>query len=74
MLYKLNAAEIESSTRVEVRTPAYFKFKEQDIENFLKSRLSEIVSDGVGMTFGQMCSVILSSFTIPDAATRRWDM
>ena len=31
MLYKLNAAEIESSTRVEVRTPLDFDLKEQDI-------------------------------------------
>ena len=36
MLYKLNAAEIEASTRVEVKTPSDFGLKEEHIENFLK--------------------------------------
>ncbi len=53
MLYKLNAAEIESSARMEVRTPADFNLKEQDIENFLKSHLGEIVSEDQLMLIGQ---------------------
>lgn len=53
MLYKINAAEIESSTRMEIRTPADFDLKEQDIENFFKSRLGEIVSEDQLMLIGQ---------------------
>ncbi|MCY4305723.1 MAG: hypothetical protein OXC62_13245 [Aestuariivita sp.] len=53
MLYKLNTAEIESSTRVEVKAPADYDLKEQDIENFLKSRLGEIVSEDQLMLIGQ---------------------
>ena len=53
MLYKLNAAEIEASTRVEEKTPDYFGLKEEHIENFLKSRLSEIVSEDQLMLIGQ---------------------
>ena len=29
MLYKFNVAEIEASTRVEVKTPSYFRLKEE---------------------------------------------
>ena len=40
MLYKLKPpAEIKSSEKVEIKTPADFNLKEEDIENFLKSRL-----------------------------------
>ena len=53
MLYKLNADEIESSKRIDIRTPADFDLKEQDIENFLKSRLGEIVSEDQLMLIGQ---------------------
>ena len=53
MLYKLNTAEIEASIRVEVKTPADYDLKEQDIENFLKSRLGEIVSEDQLMLIGQ---------------------
>ena len=53
MLYKLNTDEIESSRRIDIRTPADFDLKEQDIENFLKSRLGEIVSEDQLMLIGQ---------------------
>ncbi len=53
MLYKLNADDIESSTPMEVRTPADFNLKEQDIENFLRSRLHEVVSEEQLMLIGQ---------------------
>ena len=53
MLYKLNTDEIESSTRVEVKTPAKVGLQEKHIENFLKSRLSEIVSEDQLMLIGQ---------------------
>ncbi len=53
MLYELNTAEIESSTQVVITTPAKYGLKEEDIENFLKSRLSEIVSEDQLMLIGQ---------------------
>ena len=53
MLYKLNVAEIKSSARMEVKTPADFNLREEDIENFLKSRLDEIVSEEQLMLIGQ---------------------
>ncbi len=53
MLYKLETDEIESSTRIKVGAPADFRLKERDIENFLKSRLSEIVSEDQLMLIGQ---------------------
>ena len=53
MLYELNTAEIESSTQMVIKTPAEFGLKEKDIENFLKSRLSEIVSEDQLMLIGQ---------------------
>ena len=53
MLYKLNVDEIESSARMEVKTPADFNLREEDIENFLKSRLDEIVSEDQLMLIGQ---------------------
>ena len=47
------------------------------MESFFSSLKSERLNRRTyrnGMTSGQMCSVILSSFTIPDAGIRRWDM
>ena len=44
MLYELNRDNIESSKRIDVRSPAEFDIEEEDIENFLKTRLHEIVS------------------------------
>ena len=53
MLYELNTVEIESSVPMEIVEPQYFDLKEDDIENFLKSRLSEIVSEDQLMLIGQ---------------------
>ena len=53
MLYKLNVAEIESSERMKVKTPKDCCLKEKDIENFLKSRLGEVVSEDQLMLIGQ---------------------
>ncbi len=53
MLYKLNIAEIESSERMKVKTPQDCGLKEKDIENFLKSRLGEVVSEDQLMLIGQ---------------------
>ena len=53
MLYKLNKDAIESSQRIEIKTPSDLGLKEEDIENFLKSRLSEVVSEDQLMLIGQ---------------------
>ena len=53
MLYKLNTGEIESSTRVEIKTPQHWRLKEKNIESFLKYRLNEIVSGDQLMLIGQ---------------------
>lgn len=53
MLYKLNKAAIESSERMEIKTPSGFDLQEIHIENFLKSRLGEIVSEDQLMLIGQ---------------------
>ena len=53
MLYKLNRDEIESSARIDVKTPADFDLKENDIENFLRYRLNEVVSEDHLMLIGQ---------------------
>ena len=53
MLYELNTVEIESSVPMKIVEPQYFDLKEDDIENFLKSRLSEIVSEDQLMLIGQ---------------------
>ena len=53
MLYKLNTDEIESSVRMEIKTPSEFGLQEIDIENFLKSRLGEIISEDQLMLIGQ---------------------
>ena len=53
MLYKLKIAEIKSSDRIGIKNPTDFGLKEKDIENFLKSRLAEIVSEDQLMLIGQ---------------------
>lgn len=53
MLYKLVKDRIESSVRMEIRTPQDVGLVEGDIENFLKSRLHEIVSEDQLMLIGQ---------------------
>ena len=53
MLYKLDSERIESSSRVPIRSPADLGLKEKDIENFLKSRLPEVVSEDKLMLIGQ---------------------
>ena len=53
MLYKLERENPERSERVEIRNPAHFGLKEKDIEDFLKSRLAEIVSEDHLMLIGQ---------------------
>lgn len=53
MLYKLNKDAIELSVRMEIKTPSDFSLQEIDIENFLKSRLGEIVSEDQLMLIGQ---------------------
>ena len=53
MLYKLNKDAIESSVRMEIKTPSDVNLQEKDIENFLKSRLGEIVSENQLMLIGQ---------------------
>ena len=53
MLYRLSPCQIESSKRVEIRTPAHFGLQEKNIEDFLKSRLGEILSEDELMLIGQ---------------------
>ena len=53
MLYKLNIEKIESSSRMKIKSPAQFNVKEKDIEDFLKSRLNEVVSEDQLMLIGQ---------------------
>ncbi len=53
MLYRINAEKIESSERIEIRTPADLHLKEKHIEDFLKSRLEEVVSEDQLMLIGQ---------------------
>ena len=53
MLYKLNTENIESSTRVEIKTPQHCGLKEEDIESFFKDRLNEIVSEDQLMLIGR---------------------
>ena len=53
MLYKINTDETEASTRVELSWPANFDLTEKDIENFLKSRLHEVISEEQLMLIGQ---------------------
>ncbi len=53
MLYKLNIEKIESSSRMKIKSPAQFNVKEKDIEDFLQSRLNEVVSEDQLMLIGQ---------------------
>ena len=53
MLYRLNRDEIESSPRMTIKDPDHWGLKEEDIETFLKDRLSEIVSEDQLMLIGR---------------------
>ena len=53
MLYELNSDNPERSVKVVIKHPAHFGLHEEHIENFLKSRLSEIVSEEHLMLIGQ---------------------
>ncbi len=53
MLYELNSDKPERSVKVVIRHPAHFGLHEEHIENFLRSRLSEIVSEEHLMLIGQ---------------------
>ncbi|MDE0343882.1 MAG: hypothetical protein OXK82_12085 [Deltaproteobacteria bacterium] len=53
MLYKLNIENPERSEKVAIRPPVHFSIREEHIENFVKSRLSEIVSEEHLMLIGQ---------------------
>ena len=53
MLYKLTRPEIESSIRIATRSPADVNLLERDIEEFVKSRLSDVVSEDQLMLIGQ---------------------
>ena len=53
MLYELNSDNPEHSARVLIRHPAHFGLREKHIEDFLRSRLSEIVSEEHLMLIGQ---------------------
>ena len=53
MLYKLNTNKVTSSARIKIKSPAEFDLTERDIEDFLKSRLHEVVSEDQLMLIGQ---------------------
>lgn len=53
MLYRLDKHQPASSTRITIKPPNSFNIKEKDIEVFLMSRLSEIVSEDHLMLIGQ---------------------
>ena len=53
MLYKLNGDNPERSAKVAIRPPEHFSLHEEHIENFVKSRLSEIVSEEHLLLIGQ---------------------
>lgn len=53
MLYELNSDNPERSARVAIRSPEHFSIREEHIENFVRSRLSEIVSEEDLMLIGQ---------------------
>ncbi len=53
MLYRLNPDSPEHSEKVVIRHPGYFELLEKHIEDFVKSRLSEIVSEEHLMLIGQ---------------------
>lgn len=53
MLYEFNKKDPETSKKVKITTPADFEIKERHIEEFLKSRLAELVSEDHLMLIGQ---------------------
>ena len=53
MLWKLNRGDIESSRHVPITNLAHFGLTEEKLEDFLRSRLSEIVSEEHLMLIGQ---------------------
>ena len=53
MLYRIEKQRPRESIRVDIRSPAHFELSEKDIEIFLTSRLSEIVSGDHLMLIGQ---------------------
>lgn len=53
MLYKLNRNDIERSERTEIASLSHFGLKEKDLENFLSSRLTDVVSEDELMLIGQ---------------------
>ena len=53
MLYELNNDNPERSVKVVIRHPAHFGLHEEYMENFLRFRLSEIVSEEHLMSIGQ---------------------
>ena len=53
VLYELNSDNPERSAKVAIRPPEHFSIREEHIENFVKSRLSEIVSEDHLMLIGQ---------------------
>lgn len=53
MLYEFNLSNPEKSPKVAIRHPDHFSLLEKDIENFVRTRLSEIVSEEHLMLIGQ---------------------
>lgn len=53
MLYEFNKEDPRTSKKVKITTPADFNIKEKHIEDFLKSRLAELVSEDQLMLIGQ---------------------
>lgn len=53
MLYEFNCSNPEQSPRVAIRHPAHFSILEEHIENFVRTRLSEIVSEEHLLLIGQ---------------------
>lgn len=53
MLYELNRENPEKSAKVAIRPPEHFSIHEKQIENFVKSRLTEFVSEEHLMLIGQ---------------------
>jgi hypothetical protein len=53
MLYKINREDPDQSERIQIKTPFDFQILEEHIENFLRSRLSELVSEDELMLIGQ---------------------
>ena len=53
MLYKFDQTNPERSEKIDIKSPADFGIKEEDIENFLKTRLADVVSEDHLMLIGQ---------------------